>query len=440
MKTLQQLMLLVCILIQSNHYGQTKDIKMVSEKYNSFLKEQNKGIAILVKKDDKIETTSLGNHNLNEQSVFNIGSATKTFTAILILQEMEKGNLKLTDFIDDYLTSIPNVDGSLSIEALLTHESGIDEVIGKNLVDIFYSKNDSIYSENLLYKIGKNNPEMVGNFNYSNTNYLLLGKILEKVTDQNYFDLLRERILIPLNMNNTYPYLHKNIPNLATPYNEEKDIAEYLNYRFFANIAHAAGSIASTLSDMEIFYTSLFETEKLLKKETVKMMMKSGNETYGYGIFKSDYNGKKYYNHGGNNIGYAFRNEYDPVTKDMFLMFSNSIAIPSQKLIKDDLLAYINNEPIENFEKIDIDKFKNYAGTYLIKEANMTFQITVENNKMFLLVESQGIKSELAQKNEKSVYDTTVGAILTVIEESENSLTFHQNGFTTTVIKEISKD
>jgi len=436
MKALQKLIILFAILFMKYiGYSQTNDISVVSKKYNSILKEQNKGVSILIVKDNKTETLSLGNFNLTENSVFNIGSATKTFTAILILQEVEKGNLKLTDSIGTYLSPIQNVDSSLTIETLLTHESGLDEIIGKNILDIFYKKDDALYNSNLLEQIEENNPKTIGSFDYCNTNYFLLGKIIEKVTDQSYFDLLRERIFIPLKMINTYPYVHKNLPNLATPYHQEKDVTPYLDYRYFANIAYAAGSIASTLKDMQIFYSSLFETEKLLKEETVKMMMESGNEYYGLGLFKSNEKGTKYYGHGGNNIGYAFRNQYNTTTKDMYLVFTNCRSIPSKKSITNDLLAYINNTPIESFKRIDIDNFKKYIGTYLLKEANLTLKIVLENDKMYLISEEQGVKSELIQKNEKSLYDTTVGVVLTQIVDDNNSLSFNQNGFTTTISK-----
>ena len=439
MKTLKQLTLSVSIVIQSATFSQTNDLQSVFNKYEAQLLEQNKNIAIIVKKDNTIQNTSIGTYQLSKNSVFNIGSATKTFTAILFLQEMEKGNLQLTDSIGSYLDPIQNVDGSLTIEDLLTHESGLDEVIGKNLLDVFYAKSDSLYNVNLLNQIGKSNPEKRGKFNYCNTNYLLLGKIIEKVTDQQYFDLLRERFFVPLQMHSSYPYVHKNLTNLVTPTHDNKDVSEYMDYRFYGSIAHAAGSIASTLLDMEVFYTTLFETEKLLKKESLKLMLESGNDTYGYGLFKSEYNGNGYYGHGGNNIGYAFRNEYNPVTKDLFLMFSNSMSIPSGKLIQNDLIALLNNEAIDDFKSVNIEAFKEYMGTYFLEEANLTLEIIQEDNKLFLVAEAQNIKSELAQKSETSLYDTTIGVVLTKIEDTTKSLTFSQNGYNTTIDKVTPK-
>lgn len=436
MKTLQQLTTLLFLLLQTiTAVAQDASISTLNDKYDMLLQEKNQGIAMLIKRDNVLHQASLGNYNLNELSVFNIGSATKTFTAILILQEFEKGNLKLTDTIGTYLSPIANVDGSLTIEMLLTHESGLDEIIGKNVEEIFYAKSDSLYDQNLLATIEKNDPEKIGTFDYCNTNYYLLGKIIEKVTDQNYFDVLRQRIIDPLQMENTYPYVHKNAPNLATPIHDGTDVSAFLDYRYFANIAYAAGSIGSTLLDMEKFYTGLFETEIILKKETVTLMMESGNETYGYGLFKTIHEGQHYYGHGGNNIGYAFRNEYNPATKNLFMIFTNSMRVPLQKSIKNDVFAFLDHKPIEDFVGIDIEYFKKYVGTYLLKEANLELKIVLEDNKMYLAAESQGVKSELTRKDEHTLIDTTVGATLTVIEDDVNGLTFHQNGYTTTIHK-----
>jgi len=308
MTTLQSLTILIILFIQSFAFSQTNTLDKFSEKYDYLIEDQNTGIAILIKKENQIHTSTLGNSSLTENSVFNIASATKTFTAILVLQELEKGNLKLTDSIGKFLNPIKNVPQSLTIENLLVHESGLDEVAGGNIEAIFYAKNDSIYNSHLLGQVETYDKENFGKFDYCNTNYFLLGRILETITDRSYFDLLNERIIQPLGLKNTFPYVSKSIPNLATPYHNDKDVTSYLDYRFFTNIVNAAGSIASTLLDMEVFYTSLFETEILLKKETVEMMVQSGNETYGYGIFKSTYDNQNYYGHGGNNIGYAFRN------------------------------------------------------------------------------------------------------------------------------------
>lgn len=432
MKILKHIIITLFLLIVTNVCSQENTLQTIQKKYSPLLKTQHRGIGVLIKKNNKISTIQLGDYNLSEKKVFNIGSATKTFTAILILQEIEKGTLKLTDSIGRFLSPIKNVDGSLTIETLLSHESGLDEVVGRNIQKIYYSKDDALLNSNLLNEIEENHPKQIGKFHYCNTNYLLLGKIIEKVTDKNYFDLLRERIIEPLQMKNTYPYVSKNLPNLATPHSNGKDISEFLDYRYFATIANSAGSIASTLSDMEIFYTALFETELLLKKESLHLMMTAGNETYGFGLFKATKN-DPYFGHGGNNIGYTFRNGYNPKTKNLYLLFATERTLVFKNDIKNDILSFFKDEKIEDYKTIEIAKFKKYTGKYLLKEANMVFELLLENNKLYLYVAVQNMKSQLILKSENKLIDTTVGATLELIEGTTDALTFSQNGFTTTI-------
>ena len=122
-----------------------------------------------MKNKQNIGSVGIGNFQLNENAVFNIGSATKTFTVILLLQEVEKGNLKLSDRIGQYLDPIRNVDENLTIESLITHESGLDEVIGSNLTEIFDAQSDSLYELSMLHSVEKNKSELIGEFDYCNT-------------------------------------------------------------------------------------------------------------------------------------------------------------------------------------------------------------------------------------------------------------------------------
>jgi D-alanyl-D-alanine carboxypeptidase len=94
MKTKNSISILLALLLNVTvFFSQESNLESIASKYQSSFKENNQGVGILVKRDDEVYTTSIGTHNLTEHSVFNIGSATKTFTAILILQEVEKGNI-----------------------------------------------------------------------------------------------------------------------------------------------------------------------------------------------------------------------------------------------------------------------------------------------------------------------------------------------------------
>jgi len=207
MKYLKLTLFFILCLISFDGY--TQNLQLQLNKYNPYLKELNQGIGVLVTKNGKTTTANIGNYNFNEHTVFNIGSATKKMTAILILQEVEKGTLKLSDSIGTYLQPIKNVDNKLTIETLLRHRSGLGEIVGRNFEKEFYDKKDNFYNSNFLDKIPENNPKKIGKYSYCNTNYILLGHILEKVNDKTYFDLLQDRIFTPCNMLASYPYVSK---------------------------------------------------------------------------------------------------------------------------------------------------------------------------------------------------------------------------------------
>lgn len=406
-------------------------ITSITQKYDPYLQELNTGVAILMKKNDTIETASIGNFECNENSVFNIGSATKTFTAILLLQEEEKGNLKLTDSIGMYLSNIKNVDGKLSIKALLKHESGLGELAGEQYEAIFLSNQEG-YTMNFLDGIPKGDSTKIGTYSYCNTNYILLGHILEKVTDKSYFDLLKERIFIPCQMTETYPYVSKSIKNLAHPTIDGVDVFEHIDHRFFAKYAFSAGSIASTLSDMEIFYTHLYTKRTLLSEHSFKKMIDFGESKYGLGVMKQTVDGTDYYGHGGNNVGYSYRNYYNPKTNDLLLFFANAYATPFKKILRSECLNRLNDtlSTIKFNETISSD-FKVYEGKYFFEEMELEMEIKEENNHLYLHV--QGAKLILVSYNENKLNDGEFGIELEPVANKSNQLFFRQNGMETII-------
>lgn len=401
---------------------------VIKNKYQSILEGNKVGIAAIVKKGNDVSTLHIGGTPLDENSVFNIGSATKKMTAILLLQEEEKGNLSLSDSIGMYLSPIQNVDGGLTIETLLRHRSGLGELVGSNVENVFSSTDDSIYATNFLETIPPNNPELIGKHDYCNTNYILLGHILEKVTDRSYFDLLRERIFEPAGMNNSYPYVSKGLANLAHPINNDEDVYDLLDYRFFANYAYAAGSVASTLSDQVKFYNHLFTPNALLSQTSIDKLIAFDDADYGLGMITFEIDGTTYYGHGGNNIGYSYREYYNPETKDLALFFANDRRILAQSSIKQDLINYISGKEVNSGQNANMAQdFKDFVGKYMLEEANLEMEIIVEGKNMYLV--AQGMKSQLMTKSEDTLYDVNVGVTLQRISGNEEELLFNQNGF-----------
>lgn len=217
-----------------------------------------------------------------------LGSITKQFTSMLIMQLVEQGKLKLDVPISVYLPDYPKKNGdAITIHHLLTHSSGIPNMTSfpgflKNISPNAYSPVQlvSLFADSTLqFEPGKN-------FAYSNSGYLLLGYIIEKVTGKSYQQVLQENILSPLRMNNTgYDHHRSLLKNRANGY--EKNGRRYVNANFIdMSVPYAAGAMYSTVEDLYLWDQALYGNQ-LLRKENMDLLftkhIPSGGGHYGYG-------------------------------------------------------------------------------------------------------------------------------------------------------------
>jgi CubicO group peptidase (beta-lactamase class C family) len=217
-----------------------------------------------------------------------LGSITKQFTSMLIMQLVEQGKLKLDVPISTYLRDYPKKTGTvITIHHLLTHTSGIPNMTSfpgflKNVSINAYTPEQLVNlsaDSTLEFKPGER-------FAYSNSGYLLLGYIIEKVTGKSYEQVLRENIFTPLKMNNTgYDHHEPLLKNRASGY--EKNGRQYVNAKFLdMSVPYAAGAMYSTVEDLYLWDQALY-TNQLLRKENMELLfakhIPSGGGHYGYG-------------------------------------------------------------------------------------------------------------------------------------------------------------
>lgn len=217
-----------------------------------------------------------------------LGSITKQFTAMLIMQLFEQGKLKLDVPISTYLPDYPKKSGDIiTIHHLLTHTSGIPNMT--SFPGFLKDVSRNAYTPEELVKMSSDSAlqfEPGKTFAYSNSGYLLLGYIIEKVTGKTYEQVLRENILTPLKMNNTgYDHHETVLKNRARGY--EKNGRHYVNAGFIdMSVPHAAGAMYSTVEDLYLWDQTLYG-DRLLRKENMDLMftkhIPSGGSQYGYG-------------------------------------------------------------------------------------------------------------------------------------------------------------
>ncbi len=215
---------------------------------------------------------------------FRLGSITKQFTSMLILQLVEQGKIDLEGKLSDYLPFYRKDTGSrVTIHHLLTHSSGIPSYT--SIPNFFQDISRDPYPvEEFVKKYCSGDLEFEpgSRFLYNNSGYFLLGAIIEKTTGQTYEEVLKEKIFAPLGMNNSgYDRHDPIIPNRAAGYSFTFDgclNAPYLDM----SLPYAAGSLYSTAEDLYLWDQALY-TEKLLSAEKKELLFTPHIQGYGYG-------------------------------------------------------------------------------------------------------------------------------------------------------------
>jgi len=247
---------------------------------------------VLVARDGKIlyqHAFGLANREWNIandlETKFEIGSMTKQFTALLVLQMVNEGKLRLDGHLSDYLPFYRKDTGArITVSELLSHTSGVPNFISAaGFLDgppsrTHYDVKDFVQK----YCSGDLEFEPGTKFNYSNSGYFLLGAILEQVSGKSYESLLQERIFVPLSMKSSgYTHTDVVISHRAAGY--ERTAAGFQNARFYdMSIPFAAGALYSTVGDLRLWDEALYG-ERLLPARLRDLLFKPNLQNYGYG-------------------------------------------------------------------------------------------------------------------------------------------------------------
>ncbi|MFH1196472.1 MAG: serine hydrolase domain-containing protein [bacterium] len=234
---------------------------------------------------------------ITKDMVFCIASVTKSFTATLILQLMEEGKLSLGDSLKKWLPDFPNINSNITIKQLLNHTSGIFNYTMNPEYDTKLDADLSkLWTPEETITTFVLNPYCVpgAGYNYSNTNYLLLGMIIKEVTGSTVSNELRSRILSPLGLNLSYlPVEETERGTRAHPwldFNDDNQLEDCsaLPQTAVYSINWTAGAIHSTAEELVRFSNALLHEKTLLTQTTIDQMLDfypvGGGLGYGLGI------------------------------------------------------------------------------------------------------------------------------------------------------------
>ncbi|EDX64744.1 alkaline D-peptidase [Bacillus cereus 03BB108] len=248
---------------------------------------------------------------------FRIGSVTKTFIATVLLQLSGENRLNLDDSIEKWLPGVIQGNGydgnQITIRQILNHTSGIADYINSKDFDIMDTKKS--YTAEEFVKMGISLPPDFApgkGWSYSNTGYVVLGILIEKVTGNSYAEEIEKRIIEPLDLSNTFlPGNSSVIPGTkhARGY-FQLDGASELKDVTYINPGSSDGDMISNADDLNKFFSYLL-SGKLLKEQQLKQMLTTvpterEGTGYGLGIFETKLpNGVSVWGHRGGVLGFS---------------------------------------------------------------------------------------------------------------------------------------
>ena len=296
-------------------------------------KHQIPGLALMIVRDGqpaRTNTYGVANVELNSpvrpETVFEIGSITKQFTAGCILLLQEEGKLSVDDAISKHLPSAPIAWSNITIRHLLTHTSGIRSYTGQDGFEV----RRRLTQDQFIKAVAALTPDFAAGeqAKYCNSGYNLLGYIIENVSGRTYWAFLAERIWTPLGIataTNRDPAIV--VPNRAAGY--ERKNGALRNRDGDLTDVFAAGAIVATVGDLARWNAAI-DSNQLLRPATKEQMwtpvkLNDGKLTaYGFGWRIGQVNGRRNVGHSGSTAGFSASLQKYPEDKLTVIILCNS--------------------------------------------------------------------------------------------------------------------
>jgi D-alanyl-D-alanine carboxypeptidase len=407
-KTKFLVIVLTSILFASNGFAQKLNTSKIDSLFDA-LSNNNKAMgSIAISKNGKmLYAKAIGFSSIaekvksTEKTKYRIGSITKTFTTVLVLQLIEEKKLSLTTTLDKYFPSVPNAK-SITISNLLNHRSGIHNFTNDPEYLTWMMKPKT--KDEMVAIIAKSPSDFQpdSKAEYSNSNFVLLGFIIEKLRTKTYSEVLAERIT-------------KKIGLTETNYGTATDVKRNESYSYNwmngkwnqepetdMSVPHGAGAIVSTPSDLTKFLEALF-AGKLVKSESLSKM-KTITDNYGMGLFQFPFDGKKGFGHTGGIDGFASSASYFPSDSLAVAYCTNGQVYAMNDILIGVLSIYFNRPyVIPTFKassySVNTEDLDKYLGIYSSQQ--LPLKITITKNEAVLTAQATGQSSFPLDATEK---------------------------------------
>ncbi len=365
-------------------------------------KEKNlKGVASAVIFPDGTKWSAAagyhGNDTLRTDMLFDIGSNTKSMISATILLLEEEGLLSVNDHLYDYIDTVEYVPSNVVLKHLLQMRSGIARYTDHpDFISTLFADRDKLWHPDSLltnFMAPRNFPAGYG-YQYSNTNYLLLGKVIESVTGLPLHQVLRDRLYTPLALDSTYLDTYE-------PYSIDRtgyywNTGQFYNdgFKSLMSATWAAGGVIATPTDFVSWCHQLARGDVLSEASMTKLLSGTRDpqtgDLYGMGIEERNYNGRKYLMHGGttmqnSEMHYSLESDFSVVVMDLDQSLTEETYELQLALI--DLLEYAVEQPpivissvAKNTTTTAINVYPNPSAERMT--ISLPYELNASNNKV----------------------------------------------------------
>jgi CubicO group peptidase (beta-lactamase class C family) len=415
-------------------------------------KGETPGAAVLVVQDGRVllkKGYGLANVETKEpirpDTVFDLASVSKQFTAMAVLMLAERGKLSLDDPLSKFFPAFPAYAQKITVRHILNHTSGLPDYM---VIMTATGKIDKNWKAGGFEPTSADTVKLLAEqkelrfapgekWEYSNSGYVVLGQIVVKASGKSLAQFLKENIFQPLGMNNTLvsDETRPKIKNRAISYGP--DGGKFVNADYTPlNLIYGDGNVNTTIEDMYLWDQALY-TEKLVKAATLKQAftpgkLASGKETgYGFGWAVGKYGGLEMIGHAGGWAGFRTDIKRFPQERFTVVVLSNLGNFRPTKISEKIAAIYLGDKlTFPAAVKVDAAILQKYVGKYELAP-QFILTITLENDALHAQATGQG-KNKLAAKSEVDFYLEAAAEISLTFNKNEKGevtgLTLHQNG------------